>query len=368
MSIEAIHTNASFQPEVKREDDRLLITQIFNRTISGIRHDLPLYAIIAISWVAGYVYLSWVGEVGNSHFLAYFSRLLPLFVLFFLPALLLFTICKILLTVKRRKLLVFRFMLGPRNMGRILSGTVLVAAICIFMGMFTAVKTSFGHTYGFQHDVWQANLDAFLFAGYEPWEILFTPVHSIALQTAIEVNYNMIWHLLTFGTVFLFAIAKPAQFLRLRYLACFLLAWIVVGNVFAGLFISAGPAFYGLVTGDEARFGEQLEALSLFKNSSAVFFQDFLWNSYKQGHSGFGTGISAFPSMHVAVTVLNMIFAFEVSKKLGIATAIYFLFVLYSSVYLAWHYAVDGLFSGLVVAALYFAVKAIWNRTKNATA
>lgn len=337
--------------------EELLTVKILREVKTGLRCDLPLHALIAGFWVIGYFYLNLVGQIENSYFLIYFKLLFPLLSGAFMPLVVVYSAVKILLLAKKRRALAFRFMLAPRNAGRMISGFVLLGSICLLMGMFTAIKTSFGFTYGFVHDVWQADLDAILFLGFEPWQLLFTPFQSVWLQAIIEANYNVIWHLITFGTMFFFAISRPGSAFRMRYLACFILSWILIGNLFASLFISAGPAFYGLVTGDEARFGPQLEGLALYKDSTAVMLQEFLWSSYTSGHSGFGTGISAFPSMHVAATALNMIFAFEVSRRLGIIATIYAIFVLYSSVYLAWHYAIDGLFSALVVYGLYWLTK-----------
>ena len=60
------------------------------------------------------------------------------------------------------------------------------------------------------------------------------------------------------------------------------------------------------------------------------------------GGEGIVGGISAFPSMHVSLVTLNALFLFEFSRRGGLALFAYVALVVASSVYLAWHYAIDG--------------------------
>jgi hypothetical protein len=138
-----------------------------------------------------------------------------------------------------------------------------------------------------------------------------------------------------------------------------MLTWIVIGNIAAGIFLCAGPAFYGQVTGDPTRFGEQLAFLARHADydGSAAYYQNYLWMLYEKGVSGFGSGISAFPSMHVALITLNALFIWERSRAWGIAAFAYVAFILASSVYLAWHYAVDGYAAIAMTVGIYLLVR-----------
>jgi len=319
--------------------------------------DAPLYGLVFAYWVAGYAYLTLTGRVEVSNFLIYFQLLFPLIGFSFPVFLIMYSIIVTTLRLRKRRILGFKVMMRPENLARILSVIILLASVCIFMGMFTSVKTSFAALQGFKHDVWQADLDKLLFFGNEPWSILFEPVHTAFLQMVIEINYNMVWHIQTYAILFIACISSPQKSLRARYFICFVLVWAVVGNLFAGMFISAGPAFYGFVTGDEARFGEQMQMLAAYPENTVTLFQSFLWNAYETNSTAFGTGISAFPSVHVSIAALNVFFAFEYGRKLGFFALVYALFILYSSVYLAWHYAIDGIFGAMVVALIYYGTK-----------
>jgi membrane-associated phospholipid phosphatase len=138
-----------------------------------------------------------------------------------------------------------------------------------------------------------------------------------------------------------------------------MLVWVVCGNALAGLFLSAGPAFYGAVTGDEGRFAAQLAFLAHGAQStnSAVTYQTYLWSLHQYGTAGFGSGISAFPSVHVAVAALNALFLWSHSSRLGLIAFAYIAVIVASSVYLAWHYAIDGYASIAIIAVIYFGAK-----------
>jgi membrane-associated phospholipid phosphatase len=147
--------------------------------------------------------------------------------------------------------------------------------------------------------------------------------------------------------------------MRVRYVLNWMASWVIIGNLMAGTWLSAGPAYYGLVTGDHARFGEQLAflATNAGQANSAHVFQQYLWTLYSSGHVGIGSGISAFPSIHVAVATINALFIGEISRRFGIAMWLYVGFIIASSVYLGWHYAIDGYVSVACVTVIYWALR-----------
>ncbi len=179
------------------------------------------------------------------------------------------------------------------------------------------------------------------------------------VRVAVEWNYNVFWFLLNFGILFFVATSPKAAPVRTRYLVCFMAVWILVGNVLAALFLSAGPAFYGLITGDTARFGGQLAFLAngVGSPNSAISYQKYLWALNNAGQTGFASGISAFPSVHVGLVTLNALFLREYNRHLGTLAFVYVAFITASSVYLAWHYAIDGYVGAAVVLLIYFAAR-----------
>ena len=332
--------------------------------VQTLRKDAFLYLLMACYFLCGFIYLSFVGQAQKSHFFIYYAVLLPLFLFLITPFIALYSVYVIQRRTPLRQRLAFKAITNPNNMTRYISGLVFLTAYCLFIGMFTSVKSSLGSVYGFQHDMYQADLDKLLFFGVDAWRVLFKPIHNAWSQPIIEFNYNALWHLQTYLVLYLIATAYQSREFRSRYLVSFMLVWVIVGNVAAGVFISAGPAFYGALTGDEMRFGEQLQMLSTYKDSPAITFQDYLWTSYVANSPGFGTGISAFPSVHVSLSILNVFFAFEFSKRLGYIALAYAMIIWISSVYLAWHYFIDGLFGAVLVAGIYYGNRSFLSRTK----
>lgn len=244
-------------------------------------------------------------------------------------------------------------------MARLLSGICRLMAFMIFQGTFTSVKNGLSVWQGgFPFDKVQADIDAWLHFGVDPWRWLAFAQHDL-VRIAVEWNYAAVFFTACFGALFFVATSPLVARVRTRYLVCFMLVWIVVGNVFAGLFMSAGPAFYGKVTGDGLRFAAQLEFLergAVWPNSAAAY-QDYLWTLHSAGQTGFGSGISAFPSVHVALAMFNALFVWEYSRRLGLLAFAYVALIQASSVYLGWHYAIDGYVAAVLTVLIYAATR-----------
>jgi uncharacterized membrane protein len=121
----------------------------------------------------------------------------------------------------------------------------------------------------------------------------------------------------------------------------------------------AGPAYFELVTGD-ARFSEMTRYLD---GSEAAVIQSNLWQAYQAGASGLGTGISAFPSMHLSMAMLFVLAARRIHRALGWVFTVYMIWLLASSVFLGWHYAIDGIFSIAATGGIWWAVGA-WRNAR----
>jgi hypothetical protein len=156
---------------------------------------------------------------------------------------------------------------------------------------------------------------------------------------ALEMIYFGVWNLLLPGSVLAVLLAPNLRDVRTRYLWTFLLTWVLLGNVLAGMVMSAGPVYYQHVTG-EARFAGLINYLVRY--SAAQEWRVFLWQSLT---SGGGTGVSAFPSMHLANATMFLLLAARINRPLALAAGIFVAVILLGSVHLGWHYAVDGYFS-----------------------
>jgi hypothetical protein len=216
------------------------------------------------------------------------------------------------------------------------SGLVMLVALLVFHGLFTSAKTMLAEIAPFAHDRFLANLDATLHGGdlwrAFSWLTPFTP--------ALQVIYAAGWVLVLIVTLG-YACLEAPDALRRRFLWSFLLSWILLGNLVAGLLMSGGPVFYEGLLGDR-RFHLLTYSLDHSGIGGVLDSRAMLWNAYVHQSAGVGTGISAFPSLHVAMASLFAIFWWSIDRRLGAAAALFALVIFVSSVHLGWHYGIDG--------------------------
>jgi hypothetical protein len=131
---------------------------------------------------------------------------------------------------------------------------------------------------------------------------------------------------------------------------------MILGTVLAIALSSAGPCYYGLLTGDQSPYGPLMSYLQSVNAKTpllAVEGQNVLWQLYLERRHVPFLSISAMPSVHVAVAVLFALVGWEANRVLGLVLTVYALVVLVASVHLGWHYAVDGYFAALATAVIW---------------
>jgi hypothetical protein len=343
--------------------------------LEGVRSDWPCYALVAVYSILASGWLIASGNWHGGEILwtadTYMWLWLQQYGIAFPAALGIIGLAHIVHRLARRRGLGFRVMFGPARVGRLVAGTLLVIGLLPFRTLFNAVKDSIGvGLEGFRFDAALANLDRAIHFGVDPFHWLYAFAKSEWVQRVVEFNYDNLWFLICFGALYWVAVSPRLARIRVRYILCYILIWAVIGNVFALLFSSAGPAYYGLVTGDTARFSELNAFLQATSGSfGAADYQHYLWQLHVANKPGLGSGISAFPSMHVSIIMLNVLFLWECSKKWGRFGFAYVALTVASSVYLGWHYAVDGYTAIILTTAIYFAVKALaairWGRPQD---
>jgi hypothetical protein len=238
----------------------------------------------------------------------------------------------------------------------LLAGITLFFAIVIFFGSFTTLKTLASEVVGFHADPALAWLDRAIHFGRDPWEWLQPILGHHLITRTIQKFYVGGWFACLMGFCGSIALVPSLAHLRARFFLAFVMCWVILGNVLAAIFMSGGPAYYDEITGDVARYGKLFayHAFSRGLDQSSVDLQDILWQIYAAHQSGLASGISAFPSLHVAMSTLYTLTAFQIDRRLGFLTLGYALVVVLGSVHLGWHYAVDGYFSFAAVLFIWW--------------
>jgi hypothetical protein len=98
----------------------------------------------------------------------------------------------------------------------------------------------------------------------------------------------------------------------------------------------------------------RLQAIDAVRPLHALRLQEALWTSYLTGGGGLVSGISAMPSMHVAMPALFAVAAWRRARALAMALWVYTAVIVVGSVHLGWHYAVDGYASILLVFPIWW--------------
>ena len=136
---------------------------------------------------------------------------------------------------------------------------------------------------------------------------------------------------------------------KARHIVSFMLTWSI-GMFLAYIFSSAGPLFTG-------QFDPSIAPRSVQKPA------EILWANYQANGALIGGGISAFPSMHVAIAAWIAI----VMRDRGLAW-LGFVFlggIFAGSVILGWHYTLDGI-AGIAVALVADRLSQAWLRSGRA--
>lgn len=144
---------------------------------------------------------------------------------------------------------------------------------------------------------------------------------------------------------------------------------MLLGNVLALALLSAGPIFYDhLPVPDPQRYSDVSAFVSRTDAEALKILRDGLWWASSTRQTAVGSGISAMPSVHVGMATVVALYVFERLadaaarlprnlRPVGLLTqwAVPLAIVgTYQalSVWLGWHYAVDGYLSILVICVL----------------
>jgi hypothetical protein len=241
---------------------------------------------------------------------------------------------------------------------RIANFLVVVVPLPLFMSAYNSIKRTIPYINPFSWDPQFAEWDKFLHGGVHPYELL-QPLLGTPLVSSILASLYGLWIVVLILTVIWQALAARNTALRMQFFLTYLLVWIFLGNVAAMVFSSAGPVYFDRIMGVEGPYQPLLSYLYTANQEVmlvSVRGYQYLWDVYMAGTNNYGTGISAMPSMHIAMSTLFAIVGWKANRTLGILYTVFAAIMLVGSVHLAWHYAIDGYVSIVCTLALWWAV------------
>ncbi|WP_119300654.1 phosphatase PAP2 family protein [Dongia deserti] len=337
----------------------------------AIRHVAPLLAIIVIYWIVGLAIAYSVGlpmDATVTGYLPTFLRLMPLML-------------GILVVGRGFQIVAFERPQRPLTQllhelrttlvtpSRIAHALPILLGMLVFGGTFTVVKTSIPLLTSYSWDVTFEQWDRWLHGGLAPWQILHPLVGQAPVTKAIDEIYRSWFYLLSLIWVWQ-AFSQRDNRLRLRFFLTMILGWIILGNVAATLLASAGPVYYGRISGLSDPFLSLTAYLSDADRTysiRALVAQRYVWDNFVMREFALGTGISAMPSMHVAIATLLALVCWHTKRWIGVLMTIYATTIMIGSVHLGWHYAIDGYFGALGTMVIWWAVGCFLDRQAQST-
>ncbi len=237
-------------------------------------------------------------------------------------------------------------------------GTAMATSLAIpVYGLF---KQYILKSQGFPFDPALAQLDRFLFGGQDPWVIVHGLFESVWFTILVDRAYT-IWAVFLMACPIVWAAVVRDPLVRARLIGTWVGVWLFIGGVAAWLLASAGPMYYPHLVGPDASFALlhdriiELGRLAELEGSKLAtpLGHVALLHRYIQGNYVPGFGISAMPSIHVAMATLFAIGGFVMHRWLGWMMTAYAVLIWIGSIYLGWHYATDGIVGASMTIGLW---------------
>lgn len=232
--------------------------------------------------------------------------------------------------------------------GRLVGTLVILATFPALLDVMYGFRLALTTFEPFFLDPALMRIDALLHGGNHPWELLQPLVGHPAVTWFLDAVYVYGWFaVLWFGVIW--QTIHGREPVRSQFLMTFALAWIILGTGLAIMTSSAGPAFYGRVTGLDDPFAGLMTYLATVDQQiplRAVANQERLWTSYTEWG-----GMTAMPSMHLSIVSAVVLAGIRTHRWMSWVLLPFGAVILIGSVHLGWHYAIDS-YVGILATVL----------------
>lgn len=234
---------------------------------------------------------------------------------------------------------------------RIVGAVIVVLTLPVLLNAMAGFRLALTDIKPFTYDELFMVWDRVLHLGRHPWEWLQPLIGHPEITRFIDLGYLNGWILMMWGCN-LWQAVHGKEPLRLQYFLSFAACWILLGSLAAVLLSSAGPVYYGRVTGLADPYLpliDYLNSVDAVTPLVAVEHHEQLWLRYRTWG-----GITAMPSMHIAITTIVALVLIRHRAWLAVVAVPLWLFMMIASVHLGWHYAIDGYASAIGAGSIWY--------------
>lgn len=328
-----------------------------SRIVRGLRQQVP-YTVVVCAFVGSALIAERVlGRPGFLDLRFLSPRLLAGLALY----LLFLIVCEAArcIFVERKTLLdvqVWRiFAANNLSLERSLPALVILGLLRPLLSTFASYKALIPELNPFSWDTRFLQADAWLHFGVDPWRRLLPVFGSPAMIDFLDTVY--LWWFPVLVMTVVWQAWSGREPLRSQFFLAFALTQILLGVVLAAVLSSAGPCYYADVVGAPSTYDElmlHLATVDATRSVTALDLQEHLWRGYAGLAAYRIEGISAMPSMHVAMSMLLVLLYARICRLAALAAGVFGGLILIGSVMLGWHYAVDGYVGAALVFPLWW--------------
>ncbi len=238
---------------------------------------------------------------------------------------------------------------------QIYSSIIIFLVIPLFFAFIAMYKQLIPFVQPFVWDETFMRWDYVLHFQHHPWQLL-QPLVGHRLVTVFIGELYGAWFFVLVALIIWQGNIKE-RFYRMQFFLTFMIAWLLLGTAGAYYFSSAGPCYFNIYAPSTPNpYVPLMSYLATHAPAWVTDLQKTLLEHLQSDTLIFGGGVSAMPSMHVAMATLCFLICSKYNKWLALGTLVFLILVLIGSIHLGWHYAVDGYVAIVGISLIWYGV------------